>query len=87
MTIKSTNLCLSADVTTTSELLAVAEEVGDHICMLKTHADIISDFSDRTVRQLKEISQRKMFLLFEDRKFGDIGSMSCFSGPTRHRTR
>jgi hypothetical protein len=68
MTIKSSNLCVSADVTTTSELLALAEEVGDSICMLKTHADIISDFSDRTVRQLKEIAQRRMFLLFEDRE-------------------
>lgn len=75
MTIKKSNLCFSADVTTTSELLTIAEEVGDSICLLKTHADIISDFSDRTVRGLREIAKRKGFLVFEDRKFGDIGSM------------
>ncbi|KAK3080097.1 hypothetical protein LTS18_003126 [Coniosporium uncinatum] len=74
ITIKRSNLCLSADVTSTSELLAVAEEVGDSICLLKTHADIINDFSDRTVRGLREIAKRKKFLVFEDRKFGDIGS-------------
>jgi uridine monophosphate synthetase len=78
--IKKSNLCLSADVSTTAELLAVAEEVGDSICLLKTHADIINDFSDRTVRDLREIAKRKRFLVFEDRKFGDIGSKYGKSG-------
>lgn len=73
--LKRTNLCVSADVTTTNELLALAEDVGDHICVLKTHADIISDFNDKTIRGLNEISRRKQFIVFEDRKFGDIGSM------------
>ncbi|KIW04897.1 orotidine 5'-phosphate decarboxylase [Verruconis gallopava] len=74
ITIKKSNLCVSADVSTTSELLALAEEVGDSICLLKTHADIINDFSDRTVRGLRDIAKRKRFLVFEDRKLGDIGS-------------
>jgi hypothetical protein len=74
ISIKKSNLCLSADVSTTSELLTLAEEVGDSICLLKTHADIINDFSDRTVRGLRDIAKRKRFLVFEDRKFGDIGS-------------
>lgn len=72
--LKRTNLCVSADVNTTTELLQVAEDVGDHICVLKTHADIIDDFSDKTIRGLVEIARRKKFVLFEDRKFGDIGS-------------
>lgn len=72
--LKKTNLCVSADVSTTAELLSVAEEVGDSICILKTHADIIDDWGDRTVRGLREVAKRKRFLIFEDRKFGDIGS-------------
>lgn len=76
VSIKRSNLCLSADVHTTQELLSVAEEVGDSICVLKTHADIIDDFSEKTIRGLQEISERKHFLIFEDRKLGDIGSTS-----------
>ena len=74
ISIKRSNLCVSADVHTTRELLSVAEAVGDYICVLKTHADIIDDFSDKTIKKLQEVSERKRFLLFEDRKFGDIGS-------------
>ncbi|KAK3178061.1 hypothetical protein OEA41_000193 [Lepraria neglecta] len=74
ISIKRSNLCVSADVHTTYDLLNVAEEVGDYICILKTHADIVDDFSEKTIKGLQEISQRKHFLLFEDRKLGDIGN-------------
>ena len=75
MHIKRTNLCVSADVQTTAKLLQLAEDVGDEICVLKTHADIINDFTDKTIRGLNEVARRKKFVIFEDRKFGDIGSM------------
>jgi uridine monophosphate synthetase len=81
ISIKRSNLCVSADVHRTYELLELAEEIGDYICVLKTHADIIDDFSERTVKKLQEIARRKSFLLFEDRKFGDIGSQSALQLP------
>jgi uridine monophosphate synthetase len=78
ISVKKTNLCVSADVNSTSALLRLAEDVGEYICVLKTHADIVDDWGVRTVKGLREISQRKKFLIFEDRKFGDIGSEHGF---------
>ncbi|XP_022692117.1 uridine 5'-monophosphate synthase-like isoform X2 [Varroa jacobsoni] len=71
---KKTNLCVALDVTTTDKLLQLAEQLGPYVCALKTHIDLIDDFDYRQViPRLQELARKNNFLLFEDRKFGDIG--------------
>lgn len=73
---KKTKICLAADVDTMDELFNIIDQLGDHICILKLHHDIINDFNDnmeKNINKLNKLKTKHNFLIWEDRKFADIG--------------
>ncbi|KAF9963583.1 orotidine 5'-phosphate decarboxylase [Modicella reniformis] len=71
---KKTNLSLAADLTSKAALIELADKVGPYICLLKTHIDVVEDFDQDLVDQLTALAKKHDFMIFEDRKFADIGN-------------
>ncbi|MCF7824895.1 MAG: orotidine-5'-phosphate decarboxylase [Candidatus Marinimicrobia bacterium] len=71
---KKSNLILSLDVEDTKTFFEILDATGPEIFMVKTHVDIIKDFRGDFVPRLKGLAEKYDFLIFEDRKFADIGS-------------
>lgn len=70
---KKTNLSVSLDITHKADFLALADTLGPEICVLKTHIDTLEDFDPTVSTALTHLAQKHQFLIFEDRKFADIG--------------
>ncbi|WP_185873402.1 orotate phosphoribosyltransferase [Blattabacterium cuenoti] len=71
---KKTNLIISVDLIYSEKILELVRLIGDKVCGIKLHSDIISDFSFSFINYIKELSIKKEFLLLEDKKLCDINS-------------
>lgn len=70
---KESNVVLSLDVETVSDFWGILEKTASGIAMVKTHVDILKDFSESFVHELSMFCHEQNILIFEDRKFADIG--------------
>ena len=73
---KETLVVLAADLGSTDELVSLIHQVGPHIAALKTHVDMVEDFSQESWKKVVDAAHSHDLMLFEDRKFADIGRVS-----------
>jgi uridine monophosphate synthetase len=66
---KESNLCLSADLYSMSEIVRLVYEIGKHIFAIKLHPELISDFSPEIITKLANAHQ---LLLIADLKLADV---------------
>jgi len=73
---KKSLVCLAADRSTMRGLNELVDGVGEYIVALKTHVDLVDDWSvDKWADFCKKANDSGL-LIFEDRKFADIGKIS-----------
>lgn len=70
---KESRLAVAIDTTSQKELIELADLLGPEICVLKTHVDILEDYTSNLGFTLRQLAERHRFIIFEDRKFADIG--------------
>ena len=73
---KQSLVCLAADRKTMDGLNKLLDDVGPFIAALKTHVDLIDDWSKESWRAFCKKAKDMDLLIFEDRKFADIGKIS-----------
>ncbi|KAF8621613.1 hypothetical protein AX15_007633 [Amanita polypyramis BW_CC] len=66
---KKSNLAVSVDVTKSADFLTIIDVVGPF-----THIDMLEDFDETLIEKLQHLSAVHDFVIFEDRKFADIGN-------------
>ena len=73
---KRSLVCLAADRNTMAGLFELIESVGPHIAALKTHVDLVDDWTAESWASFCSAANDADLLIFEDRKFADIGKVS-----------
>lgn len=73
---KQSMVCLAADKTTMAEMFSLLEKVAPFISVLKTHVDLIDDWNMDDWMRFCKLANEHDLLVFEDRKFADIGKIS-----------
>lgn len=81
---KKSNICISLDFTNKNDIIKKLNLLKENIIMVKIHCDIIDNFDKQFIINLTTICKKNDILIFEDRKFADIGYIfnKQFTGGT-----
>lgn len=71
---KKTNICLALDIPEWDRFFDVLEKIASRICMVKIHLDIMKNTTPEHLNQLRRLAEMEEFMIWEDRKFCDIGN-------------
>lgn len=72
---KKSNLIVACDLTSSQEILDLIKKIGHGIVGIKLHWDIIKDFNENFIENLLSLKSKYEFIIIEDRKIADIGSV------------
>ena len=73
---KQSLVCLAADRNSMADLFELLHQVGPYVTVLKTHVDLVEDWSADAWGEFCRTATEYDLLIFEDRKFADIGKIS-----------
>ena len=69
------NIIWAADLPSMKQLFEQLDIYGPKISVLKLHIDTFNDFSQENLLKLVDYKKRYNLILWEDRKFADIGNI------------
>jgi len=73
---KQSLICFAADLQTVDAVRETVETIGPYIACLKLHVDIVKDWTSDGWKEVCELAKELGVLIWEDRKFADIGRVS-----------
>ena len=73
---KQTLICFAADLQTVDAVRKTVESIGPYIACLKLHVDIVEDWTPEGWVDVCDLAKELDVLIWEDRKFADIGRVS-----------
>ena len=73
---KKSLICFAADLQTVDLVRETVQSIGPYIACLKLHVDIVEDWTVQGWKEVCDLARRLDVLIWEDRKFADIGRVS-----------
>ena len=73
---KQSLICFAADLQTVDAVRETVASIGPYIACLKLHVDIVEDWTPEKWKGVCELARELDVLIWEDRKFADIGRVS-----------